>query len=133
MVLQRHRRAGVAANYQYLLRAQGFQCFFQPRHPWIEVEPAVVLVGQLRVQCILQLQLCVGIGIRLLQGVAVQVSRGKALDCGTGIAEQHTAGAVAIKQLLYKRLGVLCLETEVGRLNTDLVNRYLSVKTRELV
>jgi uncharacterized protein (DUF58 family) len=32
-----------------------------------------------------------------------------------------------------RRLGVLCLETDAKRLNTDLINRYLAVKTRELV
>jgi uncharacterized protein (DUF58 family) len=32
-----------------------------------------------------------------------------------------------------RRLGVLCVDTDVDHLNTDLVNRYLSVKARELV
>lgn len=32
-----------------------------------------------------------------------------------------------------RRLGVFCLETDAGRLNTDLINRYLTIKTRELV
>jgi len=32
-----------------------------------------------------------------------------------------------------RRFGVLCLETDARRLNTDLVNRYLAVKSRELV
>jgi uncharacterized protein (DUF58 family) len=32
-----------------------------------------------------------------------------------------------------QRLGVMCLETSASRLNPDLINRYLSVKTRELV
>jgi uncharacterized protein (DUF58 family) len=54
-----------------------------------------------------------------------------------GLAQAVIAGDMARERDLVlerlKRLGVLCLETEVGRLNTDLVNRYLSVKTRELV
>ena len=54
-----------------------------------------------------------------------------------GLAQAVIAGDMAREraQVLerLRRLGVLCLETDASRLNTDLINRYLAVKTRELV
>ena len=32
-----------------------------------------------------------------------------------------------------ERVGVMCLEAPVGRLGPDLVNRYLSIKMREII
>jgi len=53
------------------------------------------------------------------------------------LAEAVIAGDLAREraQVLerLRRLGVLCLESDADHLNTDLVNRYLAVKTRELV
>jgi uncharacterized protein (DUF58 family) len=54
-----------------------------------------------------------------------------------GLAQAVIAGDMARDraQVLerLRRLGILCLETDAKRLNTDLINRYLAVKTRELV
>ncbi|MNM84758.1 hypothetical protein D3C81_968560 [compost metagenome] len=105
-VFQVHGGFGVGADHQDLDPLEHLQGVDQPVDPWVETPPALFfaafalgLEGHFRVQLGVlaqrQLHVLVGVG----QRIGVQVTLREAQDGGAGVAKQHAAGTVAVKQL----------------------------------
>lgn len=108
-VLQVHGGFGVGADHQDLGALEHFQLVDQPFDPWVETPPTVFFVDiRLRLEADFRVQLGVlaqgqfEVFVRVRQRVGVQLALREPLHRGAGVAEQHTAGAVAVQQLTHQ-------------------------------
>ena len=105
-VFQVEGRLGVGTDDQDLELLEHLQGIDQPLDARVEAPPAVVVVAvfPLLLEIHFRIQVRVFAGRQFLvlarhrQRIGVQFALGEALHGGTGVAEQHAAGAVAVEQ-----------------------------------
>ena len=82
------------ANHQHLVVAVLFEELLQPRYPWVQRAPAIIVVQGFRVKVAFQFfVLIVAILIRERQGTAVDVPQRETGNIVAGIAEHDPTRA----------------------------------------
>ena len=72
MMFQGHSGVRMGANYQRFGGAQLLEGLLQPLHTWVKGQPAVVEVGQLGMQALIQFNLGKGVLFRYGQWISVE-------------------------------------------------------------
>jgi len=99
---------------------------------FVDTVTAELMLDNLQRLSARHLVLFIALRDRALDGVATAEPRDLRGLARSVLANDFVAEREVVLQRL-QRLGVLCIDAEPGRLGTEMVNRYLDIKRREML